>query len=108
ETTGVDVFSDRIVTAAAVLRGGGDHEVRTWLIDPGMEIPAGASAVHGISTEHAREHGSDPRDALVEISDHLHEALVGGVPVVGFNVSFDLTLLESELARHGLPTLAAR
>lgn len=108
ETTGVDVFSDRIVTAAAVLRGDDEHEVTTWLIDPGVDIPPGASAVHGISTEHAREHGSEPREALAQIADHLHQALIDEIPVVGFNVSFDLTLLESELARHGLPTLAAR
>lgn len=110
ETTGVDVFSDRIVTAATVLRAaGGDgdsDEVATWLVNPGVEIPAGASAVHGISTEHAAEHGRDPREALWEISQQLYQAMSNNVPVVGFNVAFDLTLLEAELARHGLPGLA--
>ena len=108
ETTGVDVFSDRIVTAAAVLRGKGELETTTWLINPGVEIPAGAAAVHGITTEHAREHGRDPREALWEISQHLYRALANDIPVVGFNAAFDLTLLESELARHELPTLAAQ
>jgi|SRR5690625_971126 len=108
ETTGVNVFTDRIVTAALVSSGAEGEEVRTWLIDPGVEIPAGASAVHGITTAHARAHGRPPREALEEMSQQLYRALAAGVPVVGFNINFDLTLLEAELARHGLPTLAAQ
>lgn len=108
ETTGINVFTDRIVTAAAVLVGAGDAQTTTWLIDPGVEIPAAASAVHGITTEHARAHGRAPVEALAEIADHVHAALAAGTPLVGFNVAFDLTLLESELARHGLPTLQQR
>lgn len=108
ETTGVDVFSDRIVTAATVLTGPDGEDATSWLIDPGVEIPAGASAVHGISTEYAREHGREPRAALEEVSAQLLEAMSNGVPVVGFNVAFDLTLLEAELTRHGLPTLGER
>src|SRR5699024_2036021 len=53
ETTGVDVFTDRVVTAATVLTEDGSDEVRTWLDDPGVEIPAGAAAVPGITTAHA-------------------------------------------------------
>lgn len=108
ETTGVDVFSDRIVTAATVLTGDGDDDVATWLINPGVEIPPGAAAVHGISTEHAREHGREPRESLWEISQQLYRAMTINIPVVGFNVNFDLTLMESELERHGLPTLASQ
>lgn len=106
ETTGVDVFTDRIVTAAIVTTGAGTEETHTWLIDPGVEIPAGAAAVHGITTDHARAHGRQPREALWEISQQLHRALAAGIPVVGFNINFDLTLLESELTRYELPTLA--
>ena len=110
ETTGVDVTSDRIVTAALVVRGSltGLSRTRTWLIDPGVEIPEAASAVHGISTEHARAHGAEPATALAEIAAALTAVLADGTPVVAFNAAFDLTILEYELARHGLPTLTDR
>lgn len=108
ETTGVDVGVDRIVTAAVVRRVGGRAVARTWLIDPGVEIPAGATAVHGITTEHARTHGGEPAGALEEIADTLAGALTRGEPVVAYNASYDLSLLDAELRRHGLRTLPQR
>jgi DNA polymerase-3 subunit epsilon len=108
ETTGVDVDHDRIVTAALVRRDRDGTHVRTWLIDPGVEIPEGASAIHGISTEHAREHGVPPGPALDEIAAAIAEAMREGTPVVAYNASYDLCLLEAELHRHGLPTVEDR
>ena len=109
ETTGVDVTGDRIVTAALVLRTPGIRtEVRTWLIDPGVEIPEEAAAIHGISTQHARDHGVPPLEALEEIATELAAHLADGVPVVAYNAAFDLSLLDAELLRHGLKTLPQR
>ncbi|MDM8085662.1 exonuclease domain-containing protein [Cellulomonas cellasea] len=108
ETTGVDVDADRIVTAALVRRDASGVHVQTWLIDPGVEIPAGASAIHGITTEQARAHGADPVVALEEIADAIAEALLSDIPIVAYNASFDLCLLDAELERHGLPTLPQR
>lgn len=108
ETTGVDVGSDRIVTAALVRREGTTTSVTSWLIDPGVEIPAAAAAIHGISTEHARAHGTVPRGALDQIASAISAALLRGEPVVAFNASFDLSLLDAELARHHLATVPER
>ncbi|WP_129788534.1 exonuclease domain-containing protein [Promicromonospora panici] len=109
ETTGVDVAGDRIVTAALVLRTPGvGTEVRTWLMDPGVEIPEEAAAIHGISTEHARAHGVEPLEALEEIAAVLAGHLADGVPVVAYNAAFDLSLLDAELLRHGLKSLPQR
>lgn len=109
ETTGVSTATDRIVTAALITRtGNGEPTQRTWLIDPGIPIPARATEVHGITTERARAEGQTPADALAEIADLLASALGSGIPVVGFNVQYDLSILETELARNGLPTLAER
>jgi DNA polymerase-3 subunit epsilon len=108
ETTGVDTDHDRIVTAALVRRDRDGTHVRTWLVDPGVEIPEGASAIHGISTEHAREHGVEPRGALDEIAAAIADAVREGIPVVAYNASFDLCLLEAELRRHDLPTVEDR
>lgn len=109
ETTGVSTAHDRIVTAAIITRvGTGEPTARTWLIDPGVEIPARATEVHGITTEHARQHGLQPPDALEEIASILASALAAGFPVVAFNAQYDMSILEAELTRHGLPTLADR
>ena len=114
ETTGVNPSQDRLVTAALIRRTertiGGDRQqsVTTWLADPGVEIPEAASAVHGVTTERARAEGRPVAEVLAEVSDLLVTAMAVGTPVVAFNASYDLTLMEAELARHGLPTMRSR
>lgn len=108
ETTGVRTSADRIVTAALITRTGAEVSARTWLIDPGVEIPAAAAAVHGVTTERARSEGAEPRVALEEIAAALADALNADTPVVAYNAQFDFTILEAELERHGLPSLASR
>jgi len=108
ETTGVDPQSDRIVTVALVHRDASGTRARTWLVDPGVEIPEAATAVHGISTEYARAFGARPAEALDEVATELAKAFSAGTPVVAFNACYDLTLVEAELRRHGLPTVAER
>ncbi len=109
ETTGIDPTRDRIVTAAVSVVGGGQpSEHRSWLVDPGIEIPAGATAVHGITNERARAEGQDPREAVEEITAALAEQLRGGVPVIAFNARFDLTILDREAHRHECQALVDR
>lgn len=108
ETTGVDVRHDRIVTAALVRRDTQGLWQRTWLIDPGVEIPAAASAIHGITTERARAEGQAPQVALEEIASAIVDGQLAGVPVVAYNASFDMAILDHELDRWGLPRLGQR
>lgn len=108
ETTGVDVTQDRIVTAALVRRDSAGTRARNWLIDPGVEIPAAAAAIHGVTTEQARAHGKPAPLALEEIATALADAIGAGTPVVAYNATFDLCLLDTELRRHGLATLPER
>ena len=109
ETTGVDPFRDRIVTFAIIEVGAGHKTVtRSWLIDPGIPIPDAATAVHGITTEHAQAHGRPAAVAVKEIAVDLLSCVGSGLPIVGHNVGgYDLTLLHAELVRHGHRTLAA-
>ncbi|MGW1914756.1 exonuclease domain-containing protein [Streptomyces sp. NPDC002076] len=109
ETTGTDPREARIVTGAVIeVRAGEPMGRREWLADPGVEIPADAVAVHGISNERATAEGR-PAD---QVADSIADVLVGywkaGVPVVAYNAAFDLTLLSAELRRHALPSLADR
>jgi DNA polymerase III subunit epsilon len=109
ETTGVHPASDRIVTAAVSLVGGGLETVsRDWLVDPGVEIPAGATAVHGITTEQARAEGRPSAEAIEEITTLLAEQILAGVPVIAFNARFDLTMLDREARRRGVVPLIDR
>lgn len=109
ETTGIDVEHDRVVTAAVSVVGAGVPTVSlSWLVDPGVEIPEGASAVHGISTEQARRDGRDPAEAIEEIAAALAAQQLAGVPIVAFNARFDLTILDREARRHGVRPLVDR
>jgi DNA polymerase-3 subunit epsilon len=109
ESTGVDSEHDRIVTAAVSVVGGGQPSAhRAWLVNPGVEIPAGATAVHGITTEQARTQGMPPAEAVEEITAALAEQLRLGVPVIAFNARFDLTMLDREALRHRCTPLLER
>jgi DNA polymerase III subunit epsilon len=77
-------------------------EAETWLIDPGCEIPGEATAVHGITTEHAREHGEVPGPAIGDISGAVLRPARAGVAIVAFNAPYDLTVMDRETRRHGL------
>ena len=108
ETTGIDVETARIVSACvAVLEPDGSVVERwDWLADPGIEIPEGASAVHGITTERARALGRPAVDVIGEITQSLRVLVGLGIPLVVYNAPYDLTLLDRECRRHGRTPLA--
>ncbi|MFI6447049.1 exonuclease domain-containing protein [Kitasatospora sp. NPDC050543] len=109
ETTGTDPAVSRIVTAALVDTVGSRQQGTTsWLLDPGVPIPADAEAIHGIGDDLVRAKGRPAKEAVEEIAAALCERLTAGRPVVAFNAPFDLSLLDAELRRHGLPALAER
>jgi DNA polymerase-3 subunit epsilon len=109
ETTGPNPLEDRIVTAAIVVRGGGlPDRTFSYLINPGVPIPASATAVHGIDDARAQAEGQDPKTALEEIASHLAAAIAYGMPVIAFNQSFDWSILHHDLVRNGLLTVEER
>lgn len=108
ETTGVDTGTERILSAALVRSTPTGTQSATWLINPGVQIPEQARAIHGISDEDVQKRGADPVTALGEIAETISASLRRGIPLVAFNATFDLTILNSELRRHSMPTLEER
>lgn len=102
ETTGIDTSEARIVSANISLLGpkGDILERYDWLLDPGVEIPARAAEVHGITTEVARASGMDAATGVRQIVEGVTEMLERGFPVVAYNATFDLSLLTAEAVRH--------
>lgn len=106
ETTGRDPLTARIVTASVVLvNGRGDvlqhHE---WLADPGVDIPAEATAVHGIATQTARAHGAPAAQVVNQVASVLNGFFRERIPVLAFNARYDFTVLAREGQRHGICT----
>lgn len=100
ESTGKDPDDARIVTATLVAIAPGEPPVvKTWLADPGVDIPAEATAIHGVTTAVAREFGRPARDVVDEVRLKLAEAWADG-PIVIYNASYDLTVVTRECARH--------
>lgn len=98
ESTGLNVYSDRIVQIAAARIGGNGEELSRFerFLRPG--VPVGDSAlVHGFDDNFLEREGGDPGEALRDFLEYSR----GGV-VVGHNVGYDQAILQWELRRHGL------
>ncbi len=109
ESTSVDVEIARIVTAFfGLMDDDGEWvEKRSWVIDPGVDIPEEAAKVHGYTNERIaemRERGetTTPEVSLPEIAHVLESS---GVPVVIYNAAYDLTVVDREQVRLGCPGL---
>lgn len=109
ESTSAEPETARIVTAAVVAVGAGlATESMTLLVNPGVPIEPGATEVHGITNEHAQEHGLPAADAVTGLLITLETYLKAGAPLVAFRAPFDLTILDREARRYGLAPLQDR
>ena len=101
ETTGVDPARDAIVELAAVeFHAGRPGRSFTLRINPGMPIPAEASAVHGIRDEHV---AGEP--FFDEVADRIAARLgADGVVLAGYNaVHFDVAMVNAAFENAGHP-----
>lgn len=89
---------------AAPTPGPPERIVRTreWLVDPGVEIPAETTAIHGISTEYAQANGQPAAEAVAQITTALAQEFAEGNAVVVMNAPYDFTVLKHEAERHGV------
>ena len=98
ETTGMNITHDRIVELSFLkLMPDGSTVEKTRRINPGMPIPAEATAVHHITDADV---ANEP--TFAQIAKSLAECL-RGCDFAGFNSNrFDLPLLDQEFVRAGV------
>jgi DNA polymerase-3 subunit epsilon/CBS domain-containing protein len=110
ETTGLDTRTARIVQVGAVplRRNSVDKgSSLSFLVNPEIEIPPGATAVHGIGDNDVADAVRAP-EAIRRIVDFAGSRLW-----IGHSIGFDLAILKAEAARTGAsfvrpPTLDTR
>jgi DNA polymerase-3 subunit epsilon len=99
ETTGVDTSRDRIVEISLlkVSPGGGEPEIKTRRINPGMHIPETATAIHHITDADVADCPS-----FAQIARSL-ASFIEGCDLAGYNSNkFDIPLLAEEFLRAGV------
>ncbi len=88
ETTGLSSTYDKIVEIGAVkIHDGIITDTFSSLVNPEMDIPAGAINIHGISNRMVRR-----SPVIYEILPELI-AFIGNYPIVAHNIDFDMTFL---------------
>ncbi|HET7506589.1 MAG TPA: 3'-5' exonuclease [Kofleriaceae bacterium] len=100
ETTGTDRQTDQVIELC-VQRGLDDGAPsQTWRIKPTAPIHPGAQAVHGIS---AADLADCPSFAAV--ADEIAAVFAETDVIVGYNIAFDIDMLQAEYTRLGKPML---
>jgi DNA polymerase-3 subunit epsilon len=104
ETTGVDVETDRIVTAffGVLDRHGVVVKGYDFVVKPeGYIIPDEASDIHGVTTEYALANGDDGAGVVRRLAEAIMRyCREQGLPLVGHNLAYDLTLFDREVLRY--------
>jgi len=101
ETTGTERSSDQIIEICLRFGLAPDAVARTWRIRPEVPIHAEAIAVHGITLEALAECPLFPG-----VAAEFLPLIVAADVLVGYNVAFDLDMIQAELARAGMPPIS--
>ena len=98
ETTGVDITHDRIVEISIIkVMPDGQEIERSRRVNPGIPIPAEATAIHGITNEMVANEPS-----FKQLAKSLANELTG-CDLAGFNSNrFDIPMLDQEFQRAGV------
>lgn len=108
ETTGTDA-DDAIASASLVLRDpNSGHEgdtIAEWLVNPHHRMSPGASKVNGYTDAFLEAQGAEPTEAIDEIGKAIRLAQAKSIPLLAYNVPFDVRMLRGDLKRWDLPAL---
>lgn len=107
ESDGPEPTEARIITMATTLitPGNAPQEIEV-MVQPERDIPQRAIDVHGITTERARDEGLSREAGIAQVALTIAELASADAPLVGHNVSYDLTLLDREMRRLDIGRLS--
>lgn len=100
ETTGTDKQRDQVIELCMQFGLDDDAPNRTWRIKPLVEMNPRAQAVHGISAADLAE-----CPTFVAVADEIREILENSEILVGYNLRFDIEMLQAEYKRLRQPPL---
>jgi len=100
ETTGTDRSKDQVIEICVQFGVHDSAQAKVWRLRPNIPISPGAQAVHGIRMEDLIDCPS-----FSAIAEDLREIIENAHTLVGYNISFDIDILQSEYKRLGQPLL---
>jgi DNA polymerase-3 subunit epsilon len=101
ETTGKERATDQIIELCMRFGLGAEATSRTWRIRPEVPIHPEATGVHGITMEMLAECPLFPA-----VAAEFLPLIAAANVIVGYNVAFDLDMLQAELSRAKIPPLS--
>lgn len=103
ETTGISIDSDQIIEFAVQKGLTSDGFKKTWRFKPTIPVPLEATKVHGITNQDLEF--CPPFSTAIPIVRRIIER---SNVIVGYNIRFDLAILQAEFSRAGAPILDIR
>lgn len=100
ETTGIDFAKDQVIELCVQHGLDGLGPSRTWRIRPTVPIHPAAQAVHGIAPE---DLATCP--TFASYADEIAAVFAAADVIVGYNIAFDIEMLQAEYGRIGRPPL---
>lgn len=101
ETTGTEKATDQIIELCLRFGLGSDAVARTWRIRPEAPINPEATKVHGITADMLADCPLFPA-----VATEFLPLITGADMIVGYNVAFDLDMIQAELARAELAPMS--
>ncbi len=96
ETTGTDKKRDQVIELCAQFGLGDEAPSKTWRIRPQVPIHPGAQEVHGISMQDLEQ-----APTFGQLADELRGLFANVQMLVGYNLRFDIDMLQAEFQRLG-------
>lgn len=100
ETTGIDPTRDQIIELCVQHGLAADAPKQVWRIKPAVAIHPAAQNVHGIAIE-----ALAACPMFAQVADEIAMLFARVDIVIGYNVAFDIDMLQAEYARLGRPLL---
>ena len=102
ETTGTDRTHDQVIELCVQfgLEGPDGGSSQVWRIRPSCPMSPGAQAVHGISMDDLAGCPS-----FGDVARDVREVFDGALVMIGYNLAFDIEMLQAEFGRIGAPPM---